>query len=230
MNMREEPPIDLDAYRKNFLKYTARAFRALPRMEKPRILDIGCGSGLPAMELARLSNGDITGIDIDQSALDRMDARIRSARLSRRVRTIHRSLTGMAFPEESFDVIWAEGSVFVLGFEKCLAEWRRFIKPAGFLVVHDALGDIARKLRSIPLHGYKLVKHFMVSGETWWRHYYRPLQARVSRLREKKTCSARDLDFLDQQQSEIDTFNKDRRSNGSVFIIMQKSACPDDRS
>ena len=44
----------------------------LPIIDKPRILDIGCGYGVPTLELARLSDGEITAIDTDQFLLDRL--------------------------------------------------------------------------------------------------------------------------------------------------------------
>ena len=47
-----------DLVRKRLLKYTRKAFRMLSQMDKPRILDIGCGSGAPTLELARLSQGE----------------------------------------------------------------------------------------------------------------------------------------------------------------------------
>ena len=51
-----------DLVRKRLNKYTKKAFHLLPELDKPRILDIGCGSGVPTMELARLSNGEIIGL------------------------------------------------------------------------------------------------------------------------------------------------------------------------
>ena len=68
-----------DKIRKRLLKYTRKAFRMLPQMDRPRILDIGCGSGIPTLELARLSQGEVIGIDIDQPALDKFDIRTRQA-------------------------------------------------------------------------------------------------------------------------------------------------------
>ena len=59
-----------DKIRKRLLKYTRRAFRMLPEMDEPRILDVGCGSGIPTLELARLGQGKVIGIDIDHPALD----------------------------------------------------------------------------------------------------------------------------------------------------------------
>ena len=43
-----------DKIRKRLIKYTREAFSLIPRMEKPRILDIGCGTGDVAMEILRL--------------------------------------------------------------------------------------------------------------------------------------------------------------------------------
>ena len=69
----EQLQIEKDSLRKHLLKYTRKAFRMLPQLNKPRILDMGYGSGVPTLELARLSKGEITGIDIDQRSLYRLN-------------------------------------------------------------------------------------------------------------------------------------------------------------
>ena len=63
--------------RANFLKYSREAFKLLPTMEKPRLLDLGCGSGLLTIELSDLTNGDIIAIDIDQVLLDRLNEKVK---------------------------------------------------------------------------------------------------------------------------------------------------------
>ena len=68
--------IDKDHFRERLNKYTRLAYQMLPRIENPHILDIGCGSGVPTIELAKLSNGEIIGIDINQSLLDNLDRKI----------------------------------------------------------------------------------------------------------------------------------------------------------
>lgn len=35
------------------------------------------------------------------------------------------SMFEMPFTDESFDIIWAEGSIYLIGFERGLDEWRR---------------------------------------------------------------------------------------------------------
>lgn len=220
--MLAKPPIDLDVYRMNFIGYIQRIYHLLPNMEHPRILDIGCGTGIPTIELARLTNGDVTGIDIDKQALDRCNAKINNAHLSDRVRTMQCSLLDMEFPDGYFDIIWAEGSVFVLGFKKSLEKWRRLLKSGGFLVVHDAVGNLRKKLEIIPCLGYTLIDHILISGDEWWEKYFKPLQEEINEVRAEFQEDKKARVFLDKRQKEIDDFNNNRAANGSVYIVVQK--------
>lgn len=65
-----------DSVRARLLKYSKKAFDMLPQMDRPRILDAGCGSGVSAVELTRWSNGYITCIDIDEKILDVLKGKI----------------------------------------------------------------------------------------------------------------------------------------------------------
>lgn len=146
----------------------------LPHMDKPRILDIGCGSGIPTLELARLSRGEVIGIDIDQPALDKFARQTREAGLTDRVQATNRSILDMNFPDEHFDIIWSEGSIYAIGFERGLQEWRRFLRPGGFMVIHDEQANVKEKLEQIANCGYELVGYFTLSKETWWKEYFAP--------------------------------------------------------
>ncbi len=118
--MSDNPPLETirDHFRENLNKYTRKAFRMLPELEKPRILDIGCGSGVPTIELARLSDGEITGMDTDEFDLKRLGMKIEEEGPSDRVKIRKCSLFGMDFPDGSFDIVWAEGSIHVIGFKR----------------------------------------------------------------------------------------------------------------
>jgi ubiquinone/menaquinone biosynthesis C-methylase UbiE len=43
----------------------------------PRILDVGCGPGMQTLELAKISGGQITAVDIHQPFLDELQRRAR---------------------------------------------------------------------------------------------------------------------------------------------------------
>jgi len=213
---------DKDLLREGLSKYTRKAFCMLPKLDKPHILDVGCGSGVPTMELARLSNGQIMGLDINQPLLDRLTRKIEKAGLSDRVKTLKCSMFDMDFPDESFDIIWAEGSISVIGFERGLKEWRRFLKPNGFLVVHDEVGNITEKLEQVSSCGYDLLEYFTLHEDTWWIEYYAPLEKRINEIRTKHTDEPKALVALDKDRRFIDMFKKNPSQYGSVFFIMKK--------
>jgi len=195
----------------------------LPKLEKPRILDIGCGSGVPTVELAKLSDGKIIGIDINQSLLDKLNRKIEEEGFSGRVKTMKCSLFEMDFPDESFNIIWAEGSVLIIGFEKALEEWRRLLKPNGFLVVHDEIKTVSNKLKKIPSCGYKLINHFSLPEDAWWTEYYKPLEPRIKELYMKYKDNLEALKILRKYQNEIDVVKRNPKEHSSAFYVMQKS-------
>jgi ubiquinone/menaquinone biosynthesis C-methylase UbiE len=225
------------------LEYTRRAFRLLPRIEKPNILDIGCGPGLPTVELARLSGGTVTGIDIDRAALDRMLGRARKLGVSDRVKAVRCPMDGMEFADATFDIVWNEGAVWILGFEEGLREWRRFIKPGGFLVVHDMcwlepdppsqiLDYWRRTYPGISTHehnlarvrgcGYELLAHFPLPENAWWDLYFDPLARRMPRLRSKYADDHDALRKLEEEEEQADLCRRYSRWYGSAFYIMRK--------
>ena len=168
--------IEKDHIRENLNKYTRKAFRLIPKFKNPHILDIGCGTGVPTIKLAKISKGHVIGIDIDVTSLDFLQRKINEMRLNNRVSVIKKSILAMDFPEESFDIVWAEGSVFIMGFENSIKKWRRFLKPNGFLVIHDENKNKTKKLGLITKYGYTLIAQFELSNNLWWREYYAPLE------------------------------------------------------
>ena len=194
----------------------------LPKLEKPHILDIGCGSGIPTIELARLSDGQIIGLDINQSLLDKLNKKIEEEGFTNRVKTVKCSMFEINFPDESFDIIWAEGSISRIGFEKGLKEWKRLLKPNGFLVVHGEIKNITKKLELIPNCGYNLLGYFPLPEDAWWIEYYGPLEKRIQKLSIKHAEHPEILRILDKKKEEIEMIKKNPRNYGSVFFIMQK--------
>ena len=212
-----------DRIRKRLLKYTRKAFRMLPQMDRPRILDIGCGSGVSTLELARLSRGKVIGIDIDQSALDKFTRRIEEAGLTDRIQATNYSMFDMDFPEESFDIVWAEGSIYAIGFERGLQEWRQLLKPGGSMVIHDEQGNVREKLEQISNYGYELLGYFTLSKETWWIEYFAPLEKLVNKTRTKYSYDQSILEEIQQAQTELDMYKKYPERNSSVCFVMKKT-------
>ena len=227
-------------------EYTQKAFEMIPEIKQPKILDIGCGPGIQTIKLAKLTDGEIIGIDIHQPYLDQLEKNSKKHNLSHRIKAIKKSMTEMDFQEEYFDIIWAEGSIFIIGFEQGLKEFKKFIKPNGYLAVHEmawikndppkeiydywqkvypAISNADKNLKIINKCGYKLLGHFPLPEDAWWDFYYTPLEQRLQQLKIKYKNNQEALEMIKEEELEIDLFRKYNKWYGSVFYIMQKQSC-----
>ena len=214
--------IEKDHIRENLNKYTRKAFKLLHECKNPHILDIGCGTGVPTIELAKISGGQVIGIDIDVTSLNLLRRKIKEMGLNNRVSVIKNSILTMDFPEESFDIIWTEGSIFVIGFENSIKKWRRFLKPNGFLVIHDENKDKTKKLGLITQYGYTLIAQFELSDNLWWREYYTPLEQLIKEFRNKYPSDSELINELNKDQIELDKCKSNAIVTSSFFAILQK--------
>ncbi len=175
--------LDIDKFREVFVKYTRKAYDLIPKIEHPKILDIGCGSGVPTMELAKISNGDIIGIDVDQSVLNKFQKKIIHNNLTDRITLKQVSLHKAEFPDENFDIIWAEGSIHIIGFKKGINSCHKFLKKGGILVLGEAMNRMEKNLSLIKKYGFKLIDKLIYPEDIWLREYYDPLEKRIKELR-----------------------------------------------
>jgi ubiquinone/menaquinone biosynthesis C-methylase UbiE len=68
-------------------EYTRKAYDCLSHLPKePCILDIGCGSGMQTLELARISGGHVTALDNYQPFLDILEKNAKSAGLDKQIK------------------------------------------------------------------------------------------------------------------------------------------------
>lgn len=102
-----------------------------------RIADIGCGTGGQTVTIARNRDCTITAVDLLPELLEEFRARIKKAGLENRVTAIQGSMDALPFSPGEFDVIWAEGSIYNIGFERGLREWRQYLKPGGIIAVTE---------------------------------------------------------------------------------------------
>jgi ubiquinone/menaquinone biosynthesis C-methylase UbiE len=163
-----------------------------------------------------------TGIDINQNQLEKLNRKIQDEGLSDRVFTRKCSVLDIDFPDETFDVIWAEGSIHIVGFEKGLEELRRLLRPDGFLVVHDGIKDVLNKLKKLYDLGYSLVNNFMLPDDDWRLYYFEPLE-RLIKEWSKKNKSNKISRLLENYQNEVNMFKTNPKENSSAFYIFQKT-------
>jgi len=213
--------LDADGLRSVFLKYMRKAFEVIPEMDNPRILDIGCGTGMPTLELARLSNGEITGIDINQKILDKLNLRIKKQGLSNRVSVYNRSAYDTKFEDERFDLVLDEGTLHLLNLKKALTECNRVLKMNGFMITDEATNWANRKLKHFPRFGFKLIKQIPWENKCWWTQYYAPLEEKINKLR-NKYAHLDEIEEIQHHLIEIKMVKKNPSEFDCISYIMQK--------
>jgi ubiquinone/menaquinone biosynthesis C-methylase UbiE len=196
-------------------------------MEKPLLLDIGCGTGVPTIELANLSSGAIVAVDIDHQALARLREKVTSSPVGGRVKTVRASLFRLCFRANSFDIVWAEGSVNQIGFEHALKKWRDLLVPDGFLVIHDSLVGHEGKLRRIPDYGYQLFSEFTLSTDVWWQEYCEPMKRYIESLSASVRANPAYSADIRTSEREVARFHTKPHEFSSFYAIMQKSERPE---
>lgn len=178
-----------------------KALHALPHAPAT-LLDIGCGRGASSVLLAEHSQAHITALDNDEHSLGCLRATLVAKGLQARVTPICASMTQLPLAPRHFDVIWAEGCAYIMGFDNALAYWRAFLKPQGYLVVSDLvrvadrldpsaeafwqaaypdLHSVETRLAAITRLGYRTLSHFPLSAQAW-ANYLEPLRERVASL------------------------------------------------
>ena len=53
---------------------------------------------------------------------------------SEKITTLFCSMDNLPFGDEEYDVIWSEGGIYNIGFERGVIEWNRYLKVGGLLV------------------------------------------------------------------------------------------------
>lgn len=223
---------------------TRKAFslmRDLP--PHPHILDIGCGPGMHTLELAQHSDAKLTALDIQQSFLDEVERRAEAAGLSERITTVRGSMDDLPFNAESFDAIWSEGAIYIMGFENGLRHWRSFLKSGGCMAITEIcwlkndlpeepkrfwtegypdITTVDRRLASIKDCGYKNIAHFTIPESAWWADYYNPIEKKLALLKDKYKHNPSALNGIADAQQEIDLYRKYADCYGYIFFVMQK--------
>ncbi len=224
---------------------TKRAFQKLKDLpDNPAILDVGCGNGSQTLALAKLTSGKITALDNHAPFIDILKKKARRAGYTNKIHCIVGDMGAMDFKKGSFDLIWSEGAIFVIGFKRALDEWQQFLRHAGFLVTSElvwfkkrAPSEIRKffiehypdmkhyrdHLSMMESSGYKIIGYFPLPGESWWQNYYIPAEGKIAELRVKYQGNDEAKTVFDSFQLEIDMFSKYSEYYGYYFYIMQKA-------
>jgi hypothetical protein len=151
-------------------------------------------------------------------------------------------MDALPFENGQFDLIWSEGAIFIIGFEKGLGAWKPLLKKGAYMVVSDAAwfepnpprelvqwwetegyiprteDQLAEQVRNT---GLDLVATFRLPEAGWWENYYVPLLARIEQLRRTNGSDTNCAAILDAFEHEAEMYRNYKCYYGYTFFVMK---------
>ncbi|UKZ47834.1 Delta(24)-sterol C-methyltransferase [Trichoderma virens] len=108
--------------------------------EGMKVLDVGCGVGGPAREIAKFTGCHVTGLNNNDYQIDRATHYAEKEGLSKQLAFVKGDFMQMSFPENTFDAVYAiEATVHAPSLEGIYSQIFRVLKPGGVFGVYEWL-------------------------------------------------------------------------------------------
>jgi cyclopropane fatty-acyl-phospholipid synthase-like methyltransferase len=209
-----------------------------------KLADIGCGSGGQTLTLAQNLNGHITAVDLFPEFLDELNEKSKKLGLEGKIKTLKASMDNLPFMPGEFDVIWSEGAIYNMGFEKGIRNWKKFLKEGGYLALSEItwttisrpqeiddfwtsqypeIDTAANKIKILESNGYSLVGYFILSEDSWIENYYKPLESQFGHFLKRNENSDLAKKVVRDYRSEIELYMKYKEYYSYGFFIAKKT-------
>lgn len=210
-----------------------------------KIADIGCGTGASTLTLAHLLNAKITAVDFLQDFIDVLKTRTESENVADKITPVVASMEQLPFEDEELDVIWAEGAIYNIGFEKGVSDWKRFLKPGGLLIVSEItwlnesrpqaleshwnneypeIDTASAKIKILESNGYSPIAYFVLPEQCWLENYYEPMQNSFDAFLSRHGDSDEARAIVEAELNEIELYKKHKSHYSYGVYIASKSS------
>jgi len=205
-----------------------------------KIADLGCGTGGQTVTLAQNTPAQIVALDLFPLFINKLQDRAESLNLSGRIKGIVGSMEDLPFKEEEFDVIWSEGAIYNIGFQRGLKEWHRHLKSGGYIAVSEAswftesrpqeieqfwtdaypeIDTIPNKVAQMQSAGYIPVATFILPEYCWTDNFYIPQIKAQELFLQRHEGNKTSEDLIEYVRHEAELYSEYKQYYGYVFYI-----------
>jgi ubiquinone/menaquinone biosynthesis C-methylase UbiE len=205
---------------------------------KPRIADLGCGSGASALLLAQHYQSTVMAVDASSVFIDELKAHAKQLGLEHLIIPIQGDMAQLDWSEGSVDLLWSEGAAYNLGFEQALNIWRPLLAASGIAVISELswftdnmpepaiefwqnaypmMGTEAENIDRSNRSGFRVLSTHRLPSQAWWVNYYEPLRKRIQQI--EITPSTQSV--ICETEEEMRLFEQFSDFYGYTFYILQ---------
>ena len=211
--------------------------------EKSKVADIGCGTGGQTMVLAQNTACEIIGIDLWADFINQFNQNAQNKNLQDKVKGVVGNMENLPFQEEELDLIWSEGAIYNIGFERGLNEWRKFLKQGGYIAVtentwfteerpaeiqdfwqkaYPEIDTIPNKVAQMQKAGYLPIAAFVVPETCWTDYYYAQVPQMEKSFLKKYNGNKSAEELIRSERYEVDLYRKYKAFYGYMFYVGKK--------
>lgn len=213
---------------------------------KVQVADIGCGTGASTLVLAEaLPHAKILAVDLFPEFLAVLQQNAESAGSAARIETRAESMDALPFARDTFDLLWSEGAIYHMGFQKGLATWRPFLRPGGVIAVSEItwlrpdppneivtywnaeypeMGTAAEKLAIVEQAGFDPIGYFCLTPAAWIENYYEPTERRIPAFLARHAGRPEARQVADMERREYSLYKRYHDWFSYGFYIARKRA------
>ncbi len=224
---------------------TAYALSLLPPMPtRARIYDLGCGPGHASIVLAKTLKQKVVAIDLSEAFLLQLKSNAVALGLSALIEARHGDMIMLDDAPDSIDLIWAEGSIYCVGFDNALRIWQPLLAGSGIVActelswltdhpslkatqfwsaAYPAVRSLVANITAAERLGFKCLDRFVLPASCWWDEYYDPMLRNIDRIKPEAEEDHYLAEAINGTMAEIDLFKDCANDYGYVFYLLQKS-------
>lgn len=202
------------------------------------ILDMGSGTGAGTQFLVEHLNADVTALDNAKTFLDQLSKWVKSKRLEDRISVIDASMLSPPFKEKQFDLIWSEGSAYIVGFNNALKTWKPLLTDKGYLFISEMcwltdkpdpepqhfwqdaypdMTDVSTREQQAQQAGFELIVSNTLP-QSAWDNFHQDMRNQLRILRGKRG----EHQAYDDSDAEIDMFEQYAGQFGYQCLLLRK--------
>jgi SAM-dependent methyltransferase len=219
---------------------TRRALAMVPDLAaRRRALELGCGAGAASLILAESLPGTLVAVDLHAPFIARLRERAAALGLTERIDVRVTDMRDPGFEPHTVDLVWAEGSLYTIGFDEGLELCRRLLAPGGVIAISELVwlrDDPSADARAFWAENYPQMRDrtqllaafrergFTALGEfvlprTDWDNFYDPLRERVALLADSSDPKAQTAAAMIGHEIEIHEQFGDEY--GYMFVVAE---------
>jgi SAM-dependent methyltransferase len=208
-----------------------------------KIADIGCGTGGQTIVLAQNVPGNIIAIDLFPGFIENLNSNTSRLNLQDRVKGVIGSMDKLDFKLSELDLIWCEGAIYNIGFEKGMNYFIKYLKKDGYIAVSEAswftderpkeiadfwndaypeIDTIPNNIAKMQKAGFSVITSFMLPESCWIDNFFlaerKAAEIFLSKYKGNKSAE----EFVEYEWRGAELYKKYKKYYGYVFYIGKK--------